>query len=89
MNIDPKTNPPERTFKHIAQELRAEILGLDKVLLSMRKETQQIDPTWNRAIDIHEMLANLELAHRHLEDARMRMGQFLQPFDGGTSVYDK
>jgi len=35
------------------------------------------------------MLANLDLTHRHLEDARMRLGKFIQAFDGGTSVYDQ
>ena len=36
-----------------------------------------------------EMRANVMLAYRHLEDARMRLGKAIQAFDGGTSVYDK
>ena len=36
-----------------------------------------------------EMLANLTLAYRHLEDARMRLGKVIQAKDGGASVYDK
>ena len=36
-----------------------------------------------------EMMANIMLAYRHLEDARMRIGKVLQAQDGGTSVYDK
>ena len=36
-----------------------------------------------------EMKANLMLAYRHLEDARMRLGKVLQAKDGGVSVYDK
>lgn len=36
-----------------------------------------------------EMKANIMLAYRHLEDARMRIGKALQAFDGGVSVYDK
>mgnify|MGYP001566973605 FL=1 len=36
-----------------------------------------------------EVLANLTLAYRHLEDARMRLGKVLQARDGGVSVYDK
>lgn len=34
-----------------------------------------------------EMDANLVLAYRHLEDARMRLGKAVQASDGGKSVY--
>jgi hypothetical protein len=36
-----------------------------------------------------EAKANLMLAVRHIEDARMRLGKVVQAMDGGTSVYDK
>ena len=36
-----------------------------------------------------EMIANIMLAYRHIEDARMRLGKVLQAQDGGVSVYDK
>lgn len=36
-----------------------------------------------------EMIANVMLAYRHLEDAAMRLGKAVQAFDGGKSVYDK
>ena len=36
-----------------------------------------------------EMQANLTLAHRHLEDARMRLGKAIQALEGGVSIYDK
>ena len=36
-----------------------------------------------------EMLANIMLAYRHLEDARMRLGKVIQAYDGGVSCYDK
>jgi hypothetical protein len=36
-----------------------------------------------------EMKANLKLAYRHLEDARMRIGKAVQAFDGGKSVYPR
>ncbi len=39
--------------------------------------------------DRGEMIANLMLAFRHLEDASMRLGKAIQARDGGTSVYDK
>lgn len=34
-----------------------------------------------------EMAANLTLAYRHLEDARMRIGKAVQAYDGGQSCY--
>ena len=39
--------------------------------------------------DIGETKANIMLAYRHLEDARMRLGKVIQAQDGGVSVYDK
>jgi len=36
-----------------------------------------------------EMIANLKLAYRHLEDARMRLGKVIQAYDGGKSCYPK
>jgi hypothetical protein len=39
--------------------------------------------------DKGEVLANLTLAYRHLEDASMRVGKAIQAYDGGASVYDK
>lgn len=36
-----------------------------------------------------EVMANIMLAYRHLEDASMRLGKVIQALDGGISVYDK
>jgi hypothetical protein len=36
-----------------------------------------------------ESMANIMLAYRHLEGARMRLGKVLQAEDGGKSIYDK
>jgi len=36
-----------------------------------------------------EFRANITLAFRHLEDARMRLGKAIQAIDGGVSCYDK
>lgn len=36
-----------------------------------------------------EARKNIEIAYRHLEDARMRLGKAIQAADGGVSVYDK
>lgn len=36
-----------------------------------------------------EIGANLKLAYRHLEDARMRLGKAMQHAQGGESIYNK
>lgn len=38
---------------------------------------------------IPECGANLTLAFRHLEDAKMRVGKAIQAIDGGTSCYPR
>ena len=35
------------------------------------------------------MAANITLAFRHLEDARMRLGKVIQAYQGGISKFDK
>lgn len=39
--------------------------------------------------DHGEMKANIMIAYRHLEDARMRLGKAIQAYDGGVSVYKR
>ena len=36
-----------------------------------------------------EMKANVMLAVRHLEDARMRVGKVMQQIQGGVSIFDR
>lgn len=43
----------------------------------------------NPGTDRGEIIANLTLAYRHLEDSAMRLGKAIQELDGGTSIYDK
>jgi hypothetical protein len=40
-------------------------------------------------VDCGEVNANIMLAYRHLEDARMRLGKAIQATEGGVSCYDK
>mgnify|MGYP000302967291 CR=1 FL=1 len=39
--------------------------------------------------NLKETAANVTLAFRHLEDARMRLGKAIQAYNGGVSCYDK
>lgn len=38
---------------------------------------------------LDEARANIELALRHLEDCRMRLGKVIQAMDGGKSCYNQ
>jgi hypothetical protein len=51
------------------------VLGLKSELLKLKSETP-------------EALANMMLAYRHLEDARMRLGKVIQAIEGGKSILD-
>lgn len=53
--------------------------------IKAKKQEEEVIKTEDRG----EVMANLTLAYRHLEDAAMRMGKVLQAHDGGVSVYDK
>jgi len=39
--------------------------------------------------DNGELMANIVLSFRHLEDARMRLGKAIQALGDGVSIYDK
>jgi len=80
----------ERTVGDDAHELRAQIktvaaatMGVRVDLATGRLEYRGGDAAYS------EVLANLTLAYRHLEDASMRLGKAIQAADGGVSVYDK
>lgn len=75
------------TFVDFCSEIRGDILILsDKVKLL---KTHPIFKELPEISDQSEMIANIMLAYRHLEDARMRIGKSIQAFDGGTSVYKR
>lgn len=70
-------------FDDKAKRLRAGIL----VIAAETRTLQDFSVT--AAEQSSEMHANIMLAFRHLEDARMRLGKAIQAYDGGVSVYDK
>lgn len=67
-------------FKDIRKEIKntAEVLKAYKTVIQCPE-----------GADKGEVIANLTLAYRHLEDASMRIGKAIQAYDGGVSVYDK
>lgn len=42
-----------------------------------------------KGVDKAEAHANVTLAYRHVEDARMRLGKVIEALEGGVSCYDK
>lgn len=75
------------TFVDFCSEIRQDTLILaDKVKIlkshHIFKELPEIS-------DQSEMMANIMLTYRHLEDARMRIGKVVQAFDGGKSAYPR
>ena len=65
--------------------LRKDVLTTEKDVWQLRLATN--DVTLQKNSDKGEMIANIMLAYRHLEDARRRIGKAIQAYDGGTSVY--
>ena len=58
-----------------------------------RAKIEDIKLNIQQIMSSHEMPgeigANVKLAYRHLEDARMRFGKAVQAIDGGTSCYPR
>lgn len=74
-------------MKPSIDHLRAQILaiGIETKALHQHRDFGAPVP----GADPGEMHANITLAYRHLEDARMRLGKVLQAQDGGVSAFDK
>ena len=74
-------------FKEGCFDLRGtiEVLKLNVKLLKNHKFAEKESSSG----DIGEVQANLQLAYRHLEDARMRIGKAVQAYDGGGSCYPR
>lgn len=77
-------------LKSDANRLRGVIKSVGNDVLTFKTcvmVTQKANP--ESPIDFGEAIANVVLAYRHLEDARMRIGKAIQALDGGVSIYDR
>lgn len=76
-------------FNEDCYSLRDELKALTKKVADLRYglKPREANGEFSAPADVGEMIANLMLAYRHLEDATMRVGKAVQAFDGGTSVY--
>ncbi len=74
------------TLITVAKQFREEILIIERNVKAM----MAIDAgEAGEKADVGETKANIMLAYRHLEDARMRLGKVIQAQDGGVSCYKK
>lgn len=66
-----------------AEDVRAALLSIEDILKKGKEmhAAMSVGPTEDRG----EVMANLTLAYRHVEDARMRLGKVFQALNGGIS----
>jgi len=74
-------------LRAIADDLRADVGNIGDKVKALKESgpVQGIEDPELRG----EAVANVMLAFRHLEDARMRLGKVLQAADGGVSILDR
>jgi len=70
-------------FQDACDKVREEIKGIDAVVLELKEGV--IDAGPETLVEIRDCL---QMSHRYLEDARMRIGKALQAYDGGRSILD-
>ena len=69
-----------------ADHQRGLIGALDKDVLELKTSIALVPGIGH--LERGEALANIMLAHRHLEDARMRIGKMIQALEGGVSIFE-
>lgn len=74
------------TFEGVIDELRRNIKEIAKQVKTHFEDAKSSET--NQTEDKGEVIANLMLSYRHLEDASMRLGKVLQARNGGVSSYD-
>lgn len=78
----------ESTVQEICDKLRVDIMRQGNLLLALKTHSD-FSKDENYMGQLSEMLANIMLAYRHLENARMRVGKILQAAGDGVSIFDK
>jgi len=80
----------EMTVEEMVEKGRADLLPISAFILSIKSNSRfNQDSLQQPGEDRGEAIANIMLAYRHLEDARMRLGKVFQALDGGESAYKK
>lgn len=80
------------TFDNSCSMIRGMLREIGEEVLALRKHHDLLRTPYATKPgepDKGEMIANLMLSYRHVEDAIMRLGKAIQAYDGGKSVYTK
>jgi hypothetical protein len=83
-----KTETAYETFKECCFKMRS-ALESDKIFTKGLMKHQDFKNEQTHEGQHGEMKANIMLAYRHLEDARMRIGKAVQAYDDGKSCYPR
>ncbi len=90
-NLPSNARGPETFIEH-CKSVRGLLLAWGDSVLKLKKHSD-LKPlpegSENDVNDRGEAIANIMLAYRHMEDARMRVGKAIQAMEGGKSIYDK
>ena len=76
------------TLQDKVKSLRSLALSWESSILRL-KECDEFKREGKEGENQGEAIANIMLAYRNVEDARMRLGKIFQAMDGGVSIYDK
>lgn len=72
-------------IEQTAEEIRGQLEIIGNHLLAEQKSAKDVTYDVKEGEDRGEVVANLMLAYRHIEDARMRLGKVYQARNGGIS----
>lgn len=80
----------QNTLIDACKDIRQAMLQIEGLIIHLKVHPElRADEPAKEGVNYGEAVANIMLAYRHAEDARMRLGKVIQAMDGGTSVYDK
>jgi len=79
----------EKLLKDQLNDLRHAIQRVASHVILTKEYPVLHIPRTEDGFDGKEVIDNIKLSYRHLEDAKMRLGKALQALDGGVSIYDK
>lgn len=71
-------------FEDRVAEVRANFLGIEQAVIALKKD-EFLSGDQADGENFGEAIANIMLAYRSTEDARMRLGKVFQALDGGKS----
>ena len=78
-------NIETNTINEEMDRIRIELKKIGAEILAEKKTTRPIQEKEDRG----EVMANLTLAYREVENASMRLGKVKQAMNDGESIYDK